>query len=306
MWPSLKRWFDSLIREDRIYIFFTLRGPYYIGFLMALISISFSYGNSLAYSATFVFFSILMVSAVKTNYNLHLVRIEKVWQKGYFPEESPSVEFVVKNHSSHYRFDLFLEKKERKTITFSLRPYKSLNTILSLEFPPGCYDLGRVNIRTRFPFEIMHSWKVFKFKEMIYIFPNRVNHLPHILPLGEDVSKESLLNESSRGEDFFSHRPFVEGDSLRFFDWKIYAREGGSLIKTFEEKKGGPFEIRTENLQTLNQKQRGEQIAYWLDRAVKEQREFSLDLSGLHLKKGSGKEGLKLFLKKYLEWEKNE
>ena len=152
----------------------------------------------------------------------------------------------------------------------------------------------------------MHSWKVFKFKKMIYVFPSRINHLPHILPLSEDVSKESLLHESSRGEDFFSHRPFVEGDSLRFFDWKVYARERGSLIKTFEEQKGGPFYIREENLQSLTQKQRGEQIAYWLDWAVKEEREFSLELPGLHLKKGSGIEDLRLFLKNYLEWEKNE
>jgi uncharacterized protein (DUF58 family) len=297
------RFLESLLRENRIYIFFTRRGPYYLGLLLTLISISFSYGHSLTYSTTFVFFSLLMVSAIKTNYNLDLVTIEEAQQKGFFPEEAPSLEFLIKNHSGHFRFDLFIERQKKETLELSLRPGKSkLSSPLSLDLEPGCHLLGRVHLRTRFPFEIMHSWKVFKFPKMIYIFPRRINHRPYVSPLAYEDSKDSLLHEGSLGgEDFFAHKPWVEGDSLRFFDWKVYAREKGSLLKTFEEKKGGPFHITSSHLEGLSEKEKGEQISFWLDQAVKEEREFSLELEGLSLKKGSGEKDLHLFLKRYLK-----
>ena len=316
MWPFLKvnsrfkRFLYSFIKKDQIYIFFTLRSLYFISFLIALIFLSMTFGNSLVYSSTFLFFSFLMVSSVKTNYNLYKVSIEMVKQRGFFPEEDPCLEVLIQNKSKKPKFDLFANFEQFKTNPFSLKPFSSSIVTIQIKNKPGIYQLDKLNLRTNFPFELMHSWKVFQFKEKsLVIFPKRKNHLPHITPLeGKDSSFENKsLYQKGGGEDFHSHLNYSEGDSFRFIDWKIYAREKGTLIKTYEVNKKDALCIEEHHLSELNERELGlekkdEQISFWLTLALRENREFSINLNGLNLNKGKTNKDLESFLFQYLKW----
>jgi len=142
-----------------------------------------------------------------------------------------------------------------------------------------------------------------------YIFPKRINHLPHLLPLEEEDSSDKftdLIGKGS-GENFHSHLPYSQGDSFRYIDWKIYARERGTFIKTFDTTKKTAFCIQEKHLQELDKRkfsheERDEQVAFWLTQAIKENREFSLKLSGLNLVKGKNQKDLEDFLFQYLKW----
>ena len=113
--PTIKRFLSSFIKKDQIYIFFTLRSLYYIGFLISLGFISMTFSSSLAYSSTFIFFSFLMISSVKTNYNLYNVSIKKIKQRGFFPEDDPGLEILISNKSKRPKFDLFTSLNQTKS-----------------------------------------------------------------------------------------------------------------------------------------------------------------------------------------------
>ena len=90
-------------------------------------------------------------------------------------------------------------------------------------------------------------------------------------------------------------------------DWKVYAREKGTLIKTYEKQNKQSFCIRESHLRNfpegpIGQKEKDEQISFWLSSALLENREFSIKLDGLNLQKGKTKEDLELFLIQYLKW----
>ena len=308
--PAFKRFLSSFIKKDQIYIFFTLRGVYYIGFLITLGFMSMTFSNSLAYSSTFIFFSFLMISSVKTNYNLYKVSIDKIKQRGFFTEEDPSLEVLISNKSKKSKFDLYTNYDQNKSRFFSLKPYSNIIIKIPINKPPGIYPLNRLTLRTTFPFELMHSWKVFLFKEIkVIIFPKKINHLPHLLPLEEEDSDYKGLDRSQKGngEDFHSHYPYSQGDSFRSIDWKIYAREKGTFIKTYEVKRKSSFCIQDIHLQELDRRnfskrEKDEQVTFWLTLALKEGREFSLKLNGLHLVKGKNQKNLEDFLFQYLKW----
>ncbi len=308
--PIFKRFLSSFIKKDQIYIFFTLRSVYYIGFLLTLGFISMTFSSSLTYSSTFIFFSFLIISSVKTNYNLYKVSIEKIKQKGFFTDDGPNLEVLVSNQSKKHKFDLYTNHDQLKSHIFSLKPYSSKIIKIPINKPPGIYFLDRLTLRTTFPFELMHSWKVYLFEGIsLIIFPKKVNHLPHLLPLDlEDSENKNIdLNKKGNGQDFHSHFPYSPGDSFRYIDWKIYARERGTFIKTYEKQTKNAFCIQAFHLQELDkknfsQKKKDEQVTFWLTLALKEGREFSLKFSGLNLVKGKSQKDLEDFLFQYLKW----
>ncbi len=310
VFPFFRRFLSSFIKKDQIYIFFTLRSVYYIGFLISLGFISMTFSSSLAYSSTFIFFSFLMISSVKTNYNLYNVSIEKVKQRGFFPEDAPGLEILINNKSKKPKFDLYTNHEDIKSQFFSMKPHSSTVVKVPIKKPPGIHSLKRLTLRTTFPFELMHSWKVFLFEEIcLIIFPKKINHLPHLRPLEEEDSFDKNNNNSKKGagEDFHSHFPYSEGDALRYIDWKIYAREKGTFIKTYESSNKTAFCIQDTHLQEfdkrdLPQESKDEQVAFWLSQALKENRQFSLKLPGLHLNNGNSQKDLESFLFQYLKW----
>lgn len=49
--------------------------------------------------------------------------------------------------------------------------------------------------------------------------------------------------QKGHSADFLQHRPYVQGDSLRHLDWRVYARTGRLAIREYEEQTNTPVTV---------------------------------------------------------------
>lgn len=303
MFPFLNKKISIRLASDKIYIFFTRLGLYFIAFLFLIFLLSLSYGNSFAYSILFLAFSILSISALYTNYTLDKIKLDFLGPE--VVEQSKNISFNIKNLSNLYKIDIYLQlNKTSESKKFSLSPFNSKSISVSLKsFEPGKYFLKRAIVLTEFPFKLMFSWKYKKVKKDVYIFPDPIEHKEEINPYRPMNSEfNELAKEALHGDEFHSFKHYQEGESTKFINWKYYSKHGELLTKTFESGEGLFIFVGEEFLEGLKEKERLEQIAFWCELALSGGIPMMFNLSEVKTNLGLGKdfyqEKMKIILQK--------
>lgn len=235
---------EKLEKENRIYIIPTGIGCYFIAVIFILLMISLSYGHSLAFSTTFIFISIVMISAIYTHYNLYGIELVGVSQKeDCYAGKNPAIaNIVLKNNSGRGKFDIVVKSENGMS---AVKSYIAANEQVTVELQTdlskrGRYNLYRFELRTEFPFTLFRAWKIFRHDVTIWVYPQilediqlpeRQDHLEY-----EDMVDASLDTKpiDDLFNEFREHRPFKDNDSWKQVDWKLYAKTGELYLKTFE------------------------------------------------------------------------
>lgn len=289
MFPSLNKQISSRLASDKIYIFFTKLGLYFVIFLFIIFLMSLSYGNSFAYSLLFLSFSILSISALYTNFTLENVKI--VFAGPKVLEKSKYLFFNLQNNSHLYKMDLYLKlNKNSESQKCSLSPKGGSTVPISVgPLKAGVYFIKRITLFTEFPFKIMFSWKYKKMNSEIFVFPDPKDHLFNTNPYRhmEDDSG-SQMSEALFGYEFFSYKHYQEGENTKFINWKYYSKNGELLTKTFESGNNLILIISEDDLLGLNSEKRLEQISFWSDLAISGGIPFKYDLNEIKTALGQG------------------
>ncbi len=230
---SIKNFLET---RERIFIIPTSYGFYYLSIIFILFLISLSYGHSLAFSATFIFVSVILVSSFYTNYNLAGIEVVSLYQRYNLATKQFDTFVKIKNNSSRMRFDLqvkILNQYSLESLTIDKKSTSSLK--IDFNLAAGVHKTNRVRVDTSFPFTLYKSWKNFKVDQKIFILPELKENKKFIDMFSS--SDDYDVNNTRKGgvEDFYGHSEYILGDSWKDVDWKAYSRKLGLYKKEFYE-----------------------------------------------------------------------
>ena len=214
---------------------------------------SLSYGHSLAITGTFIFVSIVVVSAHFTNFNLFgIERPQGTGPKevGLYSEEDLIIGFV--NQWARPRPDIEIEIQIGGMTLHQIGSFDSKSSS-SLHFDTthlkrGNYRIEKIKLSTVFPFGLFRSWKYLKSDALqVWVYPKPIKPDG---PLSRSTSqathskhtKAELKNSSENGaENFYEHAPYRDGVGLKRIDWKVYSKTHELFEKRYQDLEAKEF-----------------------------------------------------------------
>lgn len=252
MRPYLKLLSDNVrSKNERIFIFFSKQGLYFLFSLFLLFLISITYGNSMAYLALFLFFSTLSLSAIITNENLRGIEIKNTIKK-VIGEDFVKIPFRVINNGKTVAVDIELEIGGQSFLI----PKDASTLSVDLKLTPGIHQIKRVRLISQYPFGLFYSWKNFSTDINCFIIPYAKDHLNLNLYIEKGAH---YINPDG---EFLTILDDRENREVQKIDWKYYAKTGELFYKIFDKPKDTHLIIDEKDLLGLDAFKKIEQIHF--------------------------------------------
>jgi len=294
-------------RHNKIFIFTTRYGIYFLSIIFILFLISLSYGHSLAFTTTFVFVSLVMTSAHFTNYNLSGLEVKSVsLPKDLVAGGQSNLIVTLFNSSRKTRFDLSIKVGPfQSQVLEHLAPGESTKTLIPVNnLKRGEYSFSRLKVDTTFPFGLFYSWKFWNESHRFLVLPEKsectipLSHFSYPTQNGRGQGEQGQWG----AEEFYGHVSYQEGMPLRGIDWRVFARGKGIFLKKFVEESHHVYLIRSEQFKEIETEAMISQMAWLLDYFHADGSVFALVLNGERPEFGSGSEWLRITLKRLAEY----
>lgn len=271
-----------ILVQRRIFVLPTGAG---LGFAMALLIMllaSINYSLSLGYGLVFLLTGIGIVNIVHAFRNLLDLSITAGRTDPVFAGETVRFPFLVHNPREADRPALRLRSPEAET-RFGLRAKETAEVALhSRSSRRGWLRPGRLVLDTRYPLGLIRAWSVFTPDVRCLVFPAPESSPPP-LPDGHDGSS-GRRDRRSGDEDFAGLRGHRTADSPRHVAWKVVARGGPLLTKTFSGAEGGTLELTWDAMPAdLDTEARIARLTAWVIAANDRGQPFSLSLPGVRI-----------------------
>lgn len=274
--PSIDFLRDKIERMGRIYIFPTKAGLYFLSFTFTLFLFSLIYGHSMAFTSTFLFISLFMMTAVVTNYNLYQVRIVGVKQADW-AQAGEDIPIFVKLKSVKDCLNLKIRSESStrgqkySSKPFDLRHNELLST--TLYCPPlgrGVHTLNKLTLSTDYPAMLFQSWMSLKCDTQLVVLPRPMDKQRkyEVINRGEE---QELFGENRRlnADEFYEHHLYHDRDSWKQIDWKVYARREELYKKVYEsEDDRGLAYFDFDKIEGLDKESALSQFYFWIKEAV--------------------------------------
>ena len=258
-----------------------------VGFL-ALAALNTS--NNLLFIILSTMLSVLIVSSVFSRGSLKQISLSLQVPDNVFEGERVSVKVSVKNIKRIFpSFSICVEDVDGKTVPAVLRFFKrtfrqkpAINTgaettgfhpsayfpilrpgethseLTVQSFPHrGLFRLEGFRVCTRFPFGLFRHSERIEVKGEVLVYPSvkEISTYFHQLPFLPGLLEGTQKGE---GENLFSIRPYMEGESARFIDWKSTAKTMELMSREFAREQESKFCLILDTL--ANKKPENE---YW-------------------------------------------
>ncbi len=318
-------------RYDRIFILPTRFGLYFILIIFILFLMSLSYGHSLAITGTFLFVSIVMVSAHFTNFNLSGLKrsgerevrtlfrddeftllIDNTWRK---PRVDIDIEVLLEAISNPGDSLTNIELRAKN----SFEAHSQIKVKFDGLLKRGVYRVSKLKVSSDFPFGLFRSWMYLEPLEKevkIYIYPRPIKPEREFKAFSrqrdlqkkeqhmeEDASSSSECLTTEMGTNqFHEHSPYREGDETRRIDWKIYSRTHELYLKHYHD---SSFEEYIIDRSAFSSFALEEQLSFLCHRVLELSRQgvrFALVLDGEQAIWGEGKKFEEICLKRLSEY----
>ncbi len=140
----------------------------------------------------------------------------------------------------------------------------------------GRLPVPPVWVTSTLPAGLCFAWKIFSDNGGVFVYPK-----PAGKPLAFAFSgaRGSGMGAGKGIDDISGHRPYATGDLLSRLDWRVFARNGKLVVKTFEGG-GVPAEVlRWEDTAFLpDHEARLEQLSFWVSECALKNEPFELQL----------------------------
>lgn len=264
-------------------------GTYFLSIVFILFVISLAYGNALAYSCTFIFVSVVMTSATHTHFNLKNIRVLSFSNPRVASESDQyKLELILVHDNRSKKFDItaLSENAEIKGIDKISNNERKLIYICLNNLKRGSYFFNRVTLTTKFPFGLFYSWTYANVESQFYISPSFTGKLK--LPMKSFEDDRAGISKSIGLEEFSEHQKHVKGMPYNHIDWKLYAKDKGFYVKTFERDSSSYYYFSIKNLSELDEELALNQLASWIKVANKNKEYWVLDLGNVVTKPDTG------------------
>jgi uncharacterized protein (DUF58 family) len=249
---------------------------------LVIVVLAIGYGNNVLYLFVFFLIGVALVSTVVTNQNTDKVEVLSCEPLPAFVNESTLLNIKLSNKSSAV-YDLEVQVANSfEKVTKLLKHTECRVQVPWVPTKRGEQESPKILVRSRYPFGLTMSWKVFKINLKIIVFPELKGKSQ--FPEGSEFH-----NVSDDIGVFMNHREFAQGDSYRRVDWRASARHGELLSKVFDGPRKRRVSFTWEQTQDLTAiEDRISQLALWVVLAEKEGYEYSLNNGETQIETGSG------------------
>jgi len=316
-------------RHHRIFILPTRFGTYFIIIIFTLFLISLSYGQSLALTGTFIFVSVVVVSAHYTNFNLYGIRHIShgknmnifadedfyIWLKNEWSKPRPDikVEVILKNNFKNEYLKLegecSIRRKDRGK--FILESNKEF-------LKRGVYSFSKIRIATDFPFGLFRYWSFLEpGSSLVYIYPRPIN--PKQKTQGRfqyqnKRNREDLKNKDpfhvenpqtlQHGSDsFHEHAKYENTGGINRIDWKIYSRTNELYHKKYQDFNQSQYLLDRKDWPQFSLEEQLSILCYWVREYTAKGHKFALVLQNEYPIWGEGKEFEMICLRRLCEFD---
>lgn len=279
-----------VLRHSRIYILPTRRGLAFLATLATMLLTSLNYSLALGFVTTFLLTGLAAAALLHTFRNLAGIELRPLAAGETFAGGMLPFHIGIEGHATA-RFAIALAARGCAPVTVDVLPDAALPVTLELRTPRrGRVVLGRVTLSSTYPLGLWRAWAYVHFPLAGVAFP-----VPEVAaPPLPDTAAGHDTHQTAGGDDadLAGLRSYQPGDPLQRIAWKAVARGAGWHTKQFEGGGGGgPVEIAWDT--TANARSTEEKIARltaWVLAAERAARPFALNVPGVRLPAGQGRE----------------
>jgi uncharacterized protein (DUF58 family) len=278
-----------VLRHSRIYLLPTRRGWAVIATLLIMLLTSLNYALSLGIGMTFLLTGLLAAAQLHTFRNLAGIEITPLSAGDTFA--GGTVAFALALHAGSATRTSIVATANGASVSGDI-PAGSALTV-TLEVPAerrGRVVLGRVTLRSDYPFGLWGGWAYVHFPLEGIVYPAAEIGAPP-LPRGHGGA-DPLAQGTSDDADLAGLREFQRGDPPQRVAWKAVARGAGWFTKEFDGAGGGgPVALAWAALPVaLPIEARLSRLTAWVLAAERAARPFSIAVPGTRLPAGQGRE----------------
>ena len=278
-----------VLRHSRIYLLPTRRGWALIATLLMMLLASLNYALALGVGVTFLLAGLVAAAQLHTFRNLAGIEITPLAAGETFA--GGSIPFTLALHAgSAARSDIRIDGAKAHA-GGDIAAGQALTVTLDVAAPSrGRIALGRVTLKSSFPFGLWRGWAYVHFPLAGIVFPAAEIGAP-ALPRGYGGA-DPLSQGTSDDADLAGLREFQRGDPPQRVAWKAVARGAGWFSKEFDGAGGGgPVALSWDMLpRSLSVEARLSRLTAWVLAAERAARPFSLSLPGVHLPARQGRD----------------
>ena len=227
-------------------------------FLCFLIAVF--YENNFGLLLSIIIFFIFFISIFVSNQNLNHLSINAL--DNYYLEatKEEGIDIQLINHVNEKKLNIDLDYKKQNLTELNFT--KKINTIKLNEkyLERGTFSIGKIILKSIYPFGIIRTKRYFNPKSKIVVFPNKLQ--PNI-----DLLNEFNINLKGHANDEFEGiEDYKNGDSFSKIAWKKSIIKNKKYIKKFEEpKKENKLILNLDNYKEINFEELLSYVCYIVD-----------------------------------------
>jgi uncharacterized protein (DUF58 family) len=279
---------DSLpisISRRRIYILPTRFGFMLGAILVAMLVAGLNYNSNLALAFAFLLSSMALVTMHHCNRNMLRLSVDATIEVDAFAGREAKLEFELRNGSSLDRRDIEVRCLKASGMGSVAAGDSETIAVNAPVAQRGITRIKQFEMRTRYPFGWFHSWTYVQGSITIYVAPAPVGNLS--LPSG--AAQGAGSHSDARGdEDFAGLRAYAPGMPLKHMAWKVLARGGEPVVRSYSSLAAQPEWLEWSALSTLGTEARLSQLCLWVLESDAAQRPYGLRLPGKEIAPSGG------------------
>ena len=223
-----------------------------------------------------------IVALIQTNENLRGVELESCQSQPVAAGGEAALDVTLRNSSDRARLGLKVRFRMGWRLVGDARipvlgPGERVT--VRIHFPcgrRGCHPNPPLWISSDHPVGLCFAWKVLEDHGQIFVYPQPVGQpLAASIPGGGEAGSRVRLGS----DDVSGHQPYAAGDPPSRLDWRVFAKSGKLVVKTFERDGGDRLLLRWEDTLMLEDpEKRLEQLSLWVSECSRAMQPFELSL----------------------------
>ncbi|RLT98639.1 MAG: DUF58 domain-containing protein [Ketobacter sp.] len=277
------------LTQKRIFILPTWMGMGYLLTTFLLFVAGVNYDNSMILNFSFFLGSLFVVSILQTFSNVSGMVISAGHTEPAFC--GSEAKFVIHLEKSR--------KKEHHSIFCSWCGYQSkaynliqeqqvaLVTLLPTQ-QRGRYRPGRFKLHSIYPFGLCQAWTWVDLDMFALVYPRPIECELNTTSRSDGEEGSHVVMEGQ--DDFAGLRAFNPSDSLKTVDWKAFARRNVLYTKQFQGYQAKSAWLRWNEIAVGDVERRLSGLCYWVLQFSKTNEPYGLELPGVTINPGVGKQ----------------
>lgn len=273
------------INRRRIYILPTRFGFMLGAILAAMLIAGLNYNSNLALAFAFLMSSMALVTMHHCNRNMLRLSVDATTEVDAFAGREALLEFELRNGSSVDRRDIEVRCMSAAGMDSVAAGESATIQVLAPVAQRGVTRVSQFELRTRYPFGWFYSWTYVQGAITVYVAPAPVGN--RTLPSG--AAQGTGSHSEARGdEDFSSLRAYQPGVPLKHMAWKVLARGGEPVVRSYSSLAAQPEWLDWSMLDGLDTEARLSQLCLWVLESDAAQRPYGLRIPGKELAPSCG------------------